>query len=145
MAYLDSEAFLANKEEEACAYNGFKDEECEDVEDDQAEEASYAADHLYIYAYFEKCKFVHIWFCIFVHIFACLCIWYVCISEHSFDLHISEYLFILCQFKYVLFKLLLAQTSAAKQAVPSTASFASRFFLSFPASTVLLHLSISQR
>ena len=41
MAYLKSEAFGADKGEEAGAYDGFKDhdnEECEDVEDDQTEE-----------------------------------------------------------------------------------------------------------
>ena len=46
MAYLDSEEIGAEKGEEASAYNGFKDrddKECEDVEDDQAEEASSAA------------------------------------------------------------------------------------------------------
>ena len=46
MAYLDNEAFGADKGEEAGAYKGFKhsdDEECEDVEDDQAEEAGTAA------------------------------------------------------------------------------------------------------
>ena len=46
MAYLDSEAFGADKGEEAGAYDRFKDcddEECEDVEDDQAEEACCAA------------------------------------------------------------------------------------------------------
>ena len=46
LAYLDSEAFGADKGEETCAYNGFKDsddEECEDIEDDQAEETYSAA------------------------------------------------------------------------------------------------------
>ena len=44
LAYLDSEAFGADKKEEAGVYNGFKDRDddtltkCEDVEDDQAEE-----------------------------------------------------------------------------------------------------------
>ena len=45
LAYLDREAFGADKGEEACAYYGFKDrddEECEDVDDDQAEEAGSA-------------------------------------------------------------------------------------------------------
>ena len=40
-----SEAFGADKGEEAGAYDGFKDrddEECEDVDDDQAEEAGSA-------------------------------------------------------------------------------------------------------
>ena len=42
LAYLDGEAFGADKGEEVDTYDGFKDhhdEECEDVEDDQAEEA----------------------------------------------------------------------------------------------------------
>ena len=42
MAYLDGEAFWADKGKEAGPYNGFKksdDKECEDVEDDQAEKA----------------------------------------------------------------------------------------------------------
>ena len=46
LAYLDNEAFGADKGEEACAYNGFKDgndKECEDIEDDQAEEAGSVA------------------------------------------------------------------------------------------------------
>ena len=46
LAYLDSEAFGADKGKEDCAYNGFgncDDKESEDVEDDQAEEAFAAA------------------------------------------------------------------------------------------------------
>ena len=46
LAYLDCEAFGADKGKEVGAYNGFKDsddEEYEDVEDDQAEEAGSAA------------------------------------------------------------------------------------------------------
>ena len=45
LAYLDSEAFGADEGEIVGAYNGFKgrdDEECEDVEDGQAEEAGSA-------------------------------------------------------------------------------------------------------
>ena len=45
MAYLDSEAFGADTGEEVGAYYWFKDyddEECEDVEDDQAKEAGCA-------------------------------------------------------------------------------------------------------
>ena len=47
MAYLYSEVVGADKGEEVGAYEGFKDrddEECEYVEDDQAEEAGSAAD-----------------------------------------------------------------------------------------------------
>ena len=47
MAYLDSEAVGEDKGEEVGAYDGFddrEDEECFDVEDDQAEEAGSAAD-----------------------------------------------------------------------------------------------------
>ena len=46
MEYQDNEAFGADTGKEAFAYHGFKDrddEECEDVEDDQAEEAGSAA------------------------------------------------------------------------------------------------------
>ena len=46
MAYLDSEAVGADKVEQVGAYDGFNDcddEECEDVEDNQAEEADSAA------------------------------------------------------------------------------------------------------
>ena len=46
LAYLDVEAFGADKGEEDGAYNGFcdrDDEESEDVEDDQAEEAGATA------------------------------------------------------------------------------------------------------
>ena len=45
--YLDSEAYGADKGEEASSYNEFNhcaDEECEDVEDDQAVEVGSAAD-----------------------------------------------------------------------------------------------------
>ena len=46
LEYQDNEAFGADTGKEAFAYHGFKDrddEECEDVEDDQAEEADSAA------------------------------------------------------------------------------------------------------
>ena len=42
-AYLDSDAFGADKREEDCAYNGFGDRDDEESGDVQAEEAGAAA------------------------------------------------------------------------------------------------------